>query len=258
MITIHKSIFAIILSVLALIALLFLITIISSIFINPNKIYMKNSGYFRFLLYSVTALVLFFGRIRVHTEGLEILSENGIRGNDSKNEKQRFLIVSNHRSKFDPIVTWQVLRKYDLAFLSKEENMHIFSLGRVIRKCCFMSIDRKDPKNALKTLMLSADLIKAHEVSYMIYPEGTRSKTKEMLPFHNGIFKVAQMANVPIVVMSIQGAQDIKTNFPFKSSDVYVDILKVLPADEIACMRTCEIGTIAKETINNKLKERGL
>lgn len=258
MITVLKSLLTLLLTALGLIAVLLILTMASSLFIDTSKIYMKNSGYYRFLLYSVTALVIFFGRIRVHTEGMNILAENGIFGNTEKKEKQRFLIVSNHRSNFDPIITWHVLRKYDLAFLSKEENMHIFTFGRIIRKCCFMSIDRENPKNALKTLMLSADLIKDHEVSYMIYPEGTRSKTKELQPFHNGIFKVAQMANVPVVIMSIQGAQNIHTNFPFKSSDVYVDILKVLPADEISSMRTQAIGDIVKDTINNKLEERGM
>lgn len=93
-------------------------------------------------------------------------------------KNERFLLVCNHRSKFDPILTWYVLRDYNLAFISKPENF---------RRCCFMAIDRENPRNALKTIHQAAELIKQNEVSVAVYPEGTRSKTCELLPFHNGI-----------------------------------------------------------------------
>ncbi|MBR6303400.1 MAG: 1-acyl-sn-glycerol-3-phosphate acyltransferase, partial [Lachnospiraceae bacterium] len=88
-------------------------------------------------------------RIKVHVSGLEKLPKG-----------TRFLLVQNHRSKFDPILTWYVLRKYDLAFLSKEENMHIPIFGRIIRKCCFMSIDRKHPRRAMETVNTAVELLK--------------------------------------------------------------------------------------------------
>lgn len=65
--------------------------------------------------------------IYIHTEGIDKIPKDG-----------RFLFVSNHRSNFDPILTWYVLKDYDLAFISKAENFRIPIFGRIIRKCCFI------------------------------------------------------------------------------------------------------------------------
>ena len=39
-----------------------------------------------------------------------------------------------------------------LAFISKESNFKIPIFGRIIRKCCFMAIDRSNPRKALPTI----------------------------------------------------------------------------------------------------------
>ena len=241
-----RIIFDFICLILLLLALFCILVMVSSLFINPDKIYTHNSSYYRFLLYATTFLIVVIGRIHIHTEGLSTLSEAGI---NQKGKKQRFLLVSNHRSNFDPIITWHVLRKYDLAFLSKEENMHIFSFGRIIRKCCFMAINRQDPKEALKTLKASAELIQNDEVSVAIYPEGTRNREPGLLPFHNGIFKVAKMANVPIVVISVTGTENIRINFPFRKTDVYLKILNVIQTEDVINLKTAEIGEMVRSDI---------
>lgn len=246
-----KAILYIIIAVILILSLFCLLCIISSFFINPNKVYTHNSRYYRFLLYTTTLFTVIVGRVHIHKEGLKILENAGI---NNTGRKQRFLLVSNHRSNFDPILTWHVLRKYDLAFLSKEENMHIFTFGKIIRKCCFMAIDRKNPRNALKTLMKSAELIKNNEVSIAIYPEGTRNMKGGLLPFHNGIFKVAQMAEVPIIVMSITGTENIHKNFPFRKTDVNLKILDVIDVNTVKKLKTSELSEIAREKIINSIQ----
>ena len=52
-------------------------------------------------------------------------------------EGTRFVLVGNHQSKFDPILSWYILRKKDIAFISKPENFKQPIFGRIIRKCCF-------------------------------------------------------------------------------------------------------------------------
>lgn len=245
-----RIILMILMIILIILALFCILVMISSLFIDADKIYMHNSSYYRFLLYTTTALTVIIGRIHIHKEGLETLDEAGI---SSKGNKQRFLLVSNHRSNFDPILTWHVLRGYDLAYLSKEENMHIFSFGKIIRKCCFMSIDRNDPKKAMKTLITSSELIKNDEVSIAIYPEGTRNRGEGLLPFHNGIFKVAKMADVPIVVMSIMGTEQIRHNFPLRKTDVNFKIIDVIDAERVKELKTSEIGEIVRNDLINNI-----
>ena len=162
-------------------------------------------------------------------------------------ETGRFLLVCNHRSNYDPIVTWHVLRTSDLAFISKADNFKIPIWGRLIRKCCFMAIDRENPKKAFTTIQNAAHLIQADECSVAVYPEGTRSKNLELLPFHHGVFKIAQKAHVPIVVMTIRGTESIYKNIPFHHTDVYLNIISTISADDVKAHRTSELEQMIRE-----------
>ena len=122
--------------------------------------------------------------------------------------------MSNHRSNFDPMVQWWVLRRWPLAFVSKPSNMRKFVIGPFVRRCCFLPIDRENARNALTTINAAANLIRAHVCSFAIYPEGTRSKSGELLPWHAGSLKIAQKANVPIVVGTVEGTERIARNVP--------------------------------------------
>lgn len=168
----------------------------------------------------------------------------------------RFLFVSNHRSNFDPILTWYVLKDYDLAFISKAENFRIPIFGRIIRKCCFMAIDRENPRNAIKTIEKAAGLIEKDEVSVAVYPEGTRSKECVLLPFHNGVFKIAQKANVPIVVAAIQGTEQIHKNYLRRRSDIQFEIVDMIPSDYVKMNRTTAISDRVRLDLNKVLTEK--
>jgi len=215
-----------------------LLLTISSLLVDPRKEYKIHSSYYRFLLNVSSAAALFFGRIHVHVNGL-----------DNVPKTERFLLVSNHRSKFDPIITWTVLRDRQLAFISKEENFHVLWFGRIIRRCLFLSIDRENARKAMDTIKRAIDLIDSDQVSIGLYPEGTRSKDCTLLPFHNGVFKIAQRSEVPIVVMTIQGTEDIHVNYPFHPTNVQVDFLRVMAPEEIISMRTNSIGEEVKNTM---------
>lgn len=221
-------------SVFGLLISYFLLIIISSLFVDTKRIYDRHSRYYRALLNSFTALIVWFLRIRIHTEGLERLEE--------LKDGERFLVVQNHRSKFDPILTWYVLKKYDVAFISKEANMHIPFFGKIIRRCCFMSINREDPREAIRTIDRAAELIKNDCVSMGIYPEGTRNRGEGLLPFHNGVFKIAKKAGAPILVMPVRGTNRIAKNFPKHGTDVYFRLTGIISAENVAAMGTKEIG----------------
>lgn len=213
-----------------------LLLLISALLVNPKREYNKHSGYYRWLLVSSTWHLIFVGRVHFHTKGMEKIPQN-----------QRFLLVCNHRSKLDPITSWFLLQDYDLAFISKEENFHVPCWGRLIRRCCFMSIDRENPRKAMVTIDRAVNLIKDDQVSIAVYPEGTRNFGEGLLPFHNGIFKIAQKANVPVVICGIKGAEKMKDNFPLHRSDIYFEVLDVIPAEEVKATRCNDIGDHARE-----------
>lgn len=231
----------IILIILGLIIMYLLFTICCSFIIKSKKEYNHNSSFYRFLLNSWTIMALKFLRIKVSVEGLEKLPQD-----------QRFLLVGNHRSNFDPLITWTILRKYDIAFISKKTNFKIPCFGKIIRKCCFLTIDRENPKEALKTIIKASELIKNNEVSIGVYPEGTRSKSTQLLPFHNGVFKIAKKAQVPIVVVLITGTEKIHQNYPWHKSKVTFKIVDVMPLSDINQMTNLEIGENVKKQLEIK------
>lgn len=230
---------------LALLLLYILFLGICCLFIDPDKAYEKNSPFYRFLLDSATAAAMKLLRIRVHVSGIEKIPKD-----------TKVLFVSNHRSNFDPIITWYILKKWKIAFVSKPSNFKIPFFGRIIRKCCFMPIDRENPRNAIVTINKAAKLLKKQEVSIGIYPEGTRSKNGQLLPFHNGVFKIAQKAEAAIVVLCVTGTEKISKRTPFRRTDVYLDVLEVFSAQGIKETKTEMIGTAVRRLLEINTEKR--
>ena len=217
--------------------------IISALCVNMKKEYERDSRYYRWLLNSSTAIAVRLIRIHIRVTGKDMLP------------KGRFLLVCNHRSKFDPILSWHIFAKENLSFISKPENFKVPIYGRLIHRCCFLPIDRENPRNAVKTINRAVDLIGRDVASVAVYPEGTRNYEEGLLPFHNAMFKIAQKANVPVVVMTVKGTYEIQKNFPLHKSAVDMDVLGVIPVETVKALKTNEMGDMVAEMMNKKLKE---
>lgn len=230
-------------TILGIVVLYLLVWAISPLFISKKVMtYDRNSKFYRWLLNSSTGIAMKILRIKIHTTGFEKIPSG------------RFLMVCNHRSNFDPIISWYAFRKYDPAFISKPENFNYVIYGRIIRKCCFLPIDRSNPRNSMKTILDAVDLIKRDEVSIVVYPEGTRSKKFKLLKFHAGVFKIAQKANVPIVVATIQGGELVKDRYPFRRTHVYIDVLDVFDREKVKSHTTDELSNEARQLMLEKLE----
>ena len=75
-----------------------------------------------------------------------------------------------------------------------------------------------------------------------------------MLPFHNGVFIIAQKANVPIAVIALSGTEKISKN-PFRKNRVKLTVAEVISADEVQALSTSEIGERVKSAIEAALYE---
>lgn len=105
----------------------------------------------------------------------------------------------------------------------------------------------------MTTIHKATDLLQSGEVSIGVYPEGTRSKTGELLPFHDGVFRIAKKAGTPIVVMSIQGTEQIHKNVLRRHSDIYLDIVQVISADEVKSGTTHTLGEAVRASLMKSL-----
>ena len=213
----------------ALFLIYVLIPTIAGLFVDQSKLYDRDSKGYRKLYNTLVGIGMFFCNIKVIYEGDETIPAG------------RFLFICNHRSNFDPILTARAMRKYELAFISKEENFKVPFFGRMLRKLCYMPLKRDDPRDALAIINHSAQLIKDDQCSVAVYPEGKRSLNGELLPFHGGVLKIAQKASVPIVVATIEGTELIRKRFP-RRSKVTLRIIRIVSAEEVRTKRSVELG----------------
>ncbi len=214
----------------AAILLLLLAICVISLFIDTSKPPKDKSPFHNAVIKYALGFFSAMMGIRIHFDGEELIPEG------------RWLMVCNHRSIFDPITAIWALRRHEVAFISKPENLKLPVIGRYLHRGMHLTIDRDDDRAALKTILTAADYIKKDFMSCAIYPEGTRNKGEGLLPFRNGAFKIAQRAKAPIVVMSSRYSGNVIKNFPFKRTDCYLKVEKVFSADEVAEMTTHEIG----------------
>ena len=178
-----------------------------------------------------------------------------IRGEEKLPTDSRFLFVCNHRSMFDPLMVIGYLYKWNISFISKPSNMQIPMVGDIAYNAGYLPIDRENDRAALKTILTAADYMKRDLCSIGIYPEGTRTKDGELLPFHSGSFKTAQRANVPVAVACVRGTEKVKKRLFLRPTDVYLDILELIPAEKVKAMSTAELAETSRKLIEEGLKQ---
>lgn len=193
----------------------------------------------RLTIVHTVSWVLGLFRMRVNVHGAELLPQD-----------RPFLLVGNHLSNFDPLVTLAALQRHRLAFVSKPENMRIILAGRFIRCASFLSIDRDNPRNAVTTIHQAAQFITERGLCMGIYPEGTRSKTGELLEFRSGAFKIAKLAKCPVAVVSLQYG---KRRWPLGVKHIRLQVITVLDEAYVEQNRTNTISDHVKALIQEDI-----
>lgn len=202
---------------------------------NKKKEYNKVSKFHGFLFDHTLDFLFKAGRAKIHMIGTEKLPNEGA------------LYVYNHRSRFDALSISVKVKGRRMIQISKPENQDIPIAGEYMHRVCYLTIDRDNPRNAIKTINRAAEFIKEKDYNVGVAPEGTRNKTDEpLLPFRDGCLKVALKAEAPIVICKMYNMEKICKNFPFKRTDVYVYFLDVLKYEDIKDMKTVEISEIIR------------
>lgn len=129
---------------------------------------------------------------------------------------------ANHESNVDPPVLFSALHPR-MHILYKQEIDRIPILARAFRLGGFIPIDRRNKESAARSIEMGAQSIRAGH-SFLIFPEGTRSRTGELLPFKKGGFIMAIKAQAPIVPIAVQGGRAAMTKGSWVIRPVTVSI----------------------------------
>ena len=218
--------------VLVLAALAFGFLVVITKFVDLEQEQTEDNKFYRTVMTLYIAALKRVLRLHLHTEGVEMLPKDG-----------RFLLVCNHQSIADPVALLHVFPKAELAFITKKENQQMFLIGKLMHKIMCQPLDRDNDRAALKTILKCIQLIKEDKVSIGVFPEGYTSKDGKVHPFRAGVFKIAQKADVPIVVCTIR---DIKVLFKnmvkLKPTHAHLHLVGVIPAEELKGKNTVEIS----------------
>ncbi len=183
-------------------------------------------------------------------------------GNNLPPKGQRYVFMSNHQSQLDIPVLEVLLKDYDIRFLAKRSLFKIPFFGWGISALGYIPVEREDPKEGLRSLLACLSAVQSG-VSLVIFPEGTRSRTGELLPFKKGGMLIPLKAQVPVCPLAIYGTRNILPKgslwFSLKKREVCVYVGSLIETKGMTLRDKEKLSQMVREEISRGLEycERG-
>lgn len=200
---------------------------------DPEGVFESDDPYIRGIIRWYAPSVFRLLGCKIETSGTEKLPADG-----------RFLLVSNHLADLDPGIFFTVFPNDQLSFIAKKEVRDMPIVGILMRRILCQFVNRENDREALKTIIHCISILKERKANVAVFPEGKKSTDRYLLHhFRPGVFKMAQKANVPIVVCTLQGTQNILPNATkLRRTDIRLNLLEVIPAEELKGITTVDIA----------------
>lgn len=157
-----------------------------------------NKKYFHYFLSPMCYLFCFLGG--------QLVKKNGSIPNPKRGP---YLYLINHQSLFDHFALGKYINHYVTA-VAKKEHLSYPLWGQVAKSYGIVPINRTNIKEALSSLKIVENAIINNKMSFLIAPEGTRSKDGKLGVFKKGAFHIAKNTGVTIIPVIIDGAYRAK------------------------------------------------
>jgi 1-acyl-sn-glycerol-3-phosphate acyltransferase len=163
--------------------------------------------------------------------------------------RRPYVVVANHESYADVFLI--SCFPWEMKWLSKDTMFKIPCMGWMMQMAGDIKLVRGDRDSTINAIAQCRDRL-AKRVSVMIFPEGTRSKTQEMLPFKDGAFRLAIESQAPVLPIAVAGTRNAmaKGTFRFLRATALAQVLEPI---DTAGMTLDDIGRLkqmARERID--------
>ncbi len=155
-----------------------------------------------------------------------------VEGQVPRREDHPFVVVANHESMADIILIGWL--PWDMKWLSKSSIFRVPFLGQMMRMAGDIGVERGNARSRADSYGKLRRWLR-RGASIMIFPEGTRSRTRDMLPFRNGAFRLALESGQPVLPLAVHGTRTAiqKGSMKFGRARVVVKILDPVPTTDL-------------------------
>lgn len=164
-----------------------------------------------------------------------------------------FLMYGNHQGLFD-IMAVAATCDRPLGVVFKKELENVPFVKQVVACTKSFGMDRDDVRQSLTVIQNVTKEVQSGR-SYMIYPEGTRSRNgNDMLEFHNGSFRAALKAKCPIVPVAIVDSFKVLDQKNIKPVTVQLHYLAPIAYEEYKDLKTVDLAELVRSRIEAVVK----
>jgi 1-acyl-sn-glycerol-3-phosphate acyltransferase len=191
-----------------------------------------------------------FRRLAVSQVALTRLWRFETEGTPPEGPRRPYVVVSNHESYADIFLMSHF--PWEMKWLSKHTIFKIPVMGWMMRMALDVPVRRGERESAIAALAECRDRL-ARRVSVMIFPEGTRSRTDDLLPFKDGAFHLAIQSNVPILPIAIAGTRSCmaKGSFAFRHAHAKARVLAPIATDGLTLADVPALRDRTRATIDS-------
>lgn len=184
--------------------------------------------------------------IKIKAEGMENLAPGG-----------NYVFASNHTSALDIPVLFTLLPS-NFRWIAKNELFKIPLFGNAMTSLGYIPIDRSDNRAAMRSISRAAERIAAG-ASVLIFPEGTRSDSRKLLPFKSGGMALPIRARAQVAPMAILGAAAALPPRTLQLSPGTVRVIfgKPLPIEGYTMKQRDELAAKVQEAVQELLDQAG-
>ncbi len=178
-----------------------------------------------------------------------------ILGRNKMDMKKSYVIVSNHQSQLDILVAYHLF--FPFRWISKAEVFRLPFIGWNMVLNGHVKLKRGD-KQSIKTMMNQCEALLKKNISIMLFPEGTRSKTGIMKPFKMGAFILAKKAKKPILPLVINNTKDALPKHSLQLQgrhQMQIQVLDEIPFSTFEHMQIEDIADMVHQRMSLHIKE---